>query len=110
MIGFPWADASVLANPEKGFYHVFEILFSNYQPIDLATMRQWLSSERISLVLLEFVMDTAVTSNISSTILTKISTDFTTLRASGLKAIVRFAYTITDGDVNDAALGSFLNT
>lgn len=67
-----------------------------------------MANDKISLVLFEFFMGTAVTSDISSTILDKIKKDFSNLRASGLKTIVRFAYTAKEGDMNDASLPQLL--
>ncbi|XP_046633549.1 uncharacterized protein LOC124312970 [Daphnia pulicaria] len=97
-------DTFVLANPEKGFYHGYEIFFSNYQAISLSTLQQWRTSENVTLVHINYVLDNFVTSNISSTILSKLTVDFQTLRSAGMKAIVRFSYTLTEGNMNDAAL------
>jgi hypothetical protein len=97
-----------LANPEKGFYHGYEIFFSNYQAISLSTLQQWRTSENVTLVHINYVLDNFVTSNISSTILSKLTVDFQTLRSAGMKAIVRFSYTLTEGNMNDAALTQLL--
>ena len=82
-------------------------LFSE-EPLYPRTMQQWWSTEKISLVLMSFVLDSFVTSNISSTVLGKMTTDFRTLRTGGLKSVVRFSYTQTEGSMNDAALPQLL--
>ncbi|EFX64287.1 hypothetical protein DAPPUDRAFT_266654 [Daphnia pulex] len=102
------ADTFVLANPEKGFYHGYEIFFSNYQAISLSTLQQWRTSENVTLVHINYVLDNFVTSNISSTVLSKLTVDFQTLRSADMKAIVRFSYTLTEGNMNDAALTQLL--
>lgn len=98
----------MLANPDRGFYHGFEIVASSYEPADVAMMQQWWTDEKVSLVLLEYALDIFVTSNISSTILSKISTDFQSVRSAGVKSIVRFTYTLVSGNMNDAALPQLL--
>jgi Domain of unknown function (DUF4874) len=97
-----------LANPEKGFYHGFDILFSNYQAISPSTLQQWRTSENVTLVHINYVLDNFVTSNVSSTILSKLTVDFQSLRSAGMKSIVRFSYTLTSGNMNDAALTQLL--
>lgn len=103
-----YTDSSVLVNPEKGFYSGYEIYFSNYQPISLSHLQQWWSTSKISLVHMNFVLDNCVTSNISSTILSKMTTDFQTLRTGGMKSVVRFSYSLTEGNMLDAVLSQLL--
>lgn len=104
-------DATILANPEKGFYHGYEIYSSsypNYQTVDATSMQQWWTNEKISLVHLNYVLDSFVYSDITSTFLSKLTTDFQAVRSAGMKSIVRFSYTLTDGDMNDAGLTQLL--
>lgn len=103
------SDTFVLANPEKGFYHGYETLFSNYQAMSLSTLQPWRTSENVTLVHNNYVLDNFVTSNITLTIMSKLTADFKTLRKGGMKSIVRFSYTLTDGNMNDAALTQLLH-
>ncbi len=103
-----YTDSSVLVNPEKGFYSGYEIYFSNYQQISLSDLQQWWSTSKISLVHMNFVLDNCVTSNISSTVLSKMTTDFQTLRTGGMKSVVRFSYSLTEGNMLDAVLSQLL--
>lgn len=96
-----------MANPEKGFYHGFEIATSSYNQINQTALKLW-KNEKVSLVFLHFVLNSFVTSNISTTIIGKMNADFNTLRINGFKSVVRFSYTTVEGNINDATLPQVL--
>lgn len=99
----------MLANPEKGFYHGYETYFSKYQAMSLSTLQQWWDTENVSLVHNNYVLDTFVTSNLTSNILKNLTSDFQKLRSAGMKSVIRFSYTLTSGNMNDATLPQLLN-
>lgn len=103
------SDSTILSNPGKGFYHTNEFYASNYQSLAVTDLQSMRVDEKITLFLMEFVLDTFLTSNISSTYITKARADFATVRSAGLKSIVRFSYTQTDGNMNDAKLPQLRN-
>lgn len=82
---------------------------SSYEPLVLTDLQSMRVNEKITLLLIEFVLDTFVTSNISSTFIANARADFATVRSAGMKSIVRFSYTQTDGDMNDAKLPQLRN-
>ena len=79
-------------NPERGFYHHHETHSNNYIPLDLPTLQGY-RSENITLTLCFFYLDDFVSQPISATYLALMQADFDTVRAAGLKCIVRLAYT-----------------
>ncbi len=99
-------------NPERGFYVPRETKAGNYKPL-VAEQLLALRSPReikglstrlaVSLVLRGFLLDSFLNGPISPSCLEKITNDFSAIRAAGLKAIVRFAYTNTShgGDCHD---------
>jgi hypothetical protein len=98
---------SVFANPERGFYHHRETTAGSYSALDGGDLSGFRSSESISLALRVFYLETFVSQDISASYLTKVSQDFATARSSGVKLVLRFAYT-ADGSGNDAALAQVL--
>lgn len=105
----PMKDTHVLANPEKGFYHGYETYFSKFQAMSLSTLQQWWTNENVTLVHNNYVLNTFVTTNLTSALLTNLTNDFKTLRSAGLKSVIRFSYTLTSGNMNDAILSQLLN-
>lgn len=86
------ADDSNIANPERGFYHHEETHSASYTLLsqdDLLAYRE----EGITLILRLFYLEDFVDTNISDEYLSYMQQDFNTARASGIKMIVRFAYT-----------------
>ncbi len=92
-----------IVNPERGFYHHTETFSTNYTPLsndgNLANLRSGYTSSganysaKTSLILRVFYLESFKNSDISATYLNNMVADFNTLRAAGLKAIIRFAYT-----------------
>ncbi len=87
------SNTTIFSNPERGFYHHAETHSNSYSPLISPTLQNYRQNENITLILRIFYLDDFVNNDISQTYLDKVQTDFDTLRASGLKAIVRFAYT-----------------
>jgi len=93
-----------IVNPERGFFQYAEIHSSNYIPLDKSVLAGYRSSQSIigatynvscSLVYVEYVLDSFVSSPISADFLTKFDQDCATARAAGVKLIPRFIYTNT---------------
>ncbi|SEF73431.1 protein of unknown function [Nonomuraea solani] len=84
------------ANPERGLYHHTGDCDKN--DFDLATLRGYRDSQGISLVMCVFYLAEFKTSPISQAALDQLRQQLDTVRAAGLKMILRFAYTTsTDG-------------
>ena len=84
-------DTSIFANPERGFYHHHETTGSN--PLSQSQLSGYRTNEAISLILRLFYLDSFRNTSISASHLSGISADFDRVRAAGLKAVLRFAYT-----------------
>ncbi|MHB8206699.1 DUF4832 domain-containing protein [Mucilaginibacter sp.] len=93
-----------IVNPERGFFQFDEIYASKYTPLDLATLKAYRTTQSIpgatytvasSLVFVEYVLDSFVSSPISADFLSKLDADCVTARAAGIKLIPRFIYTST---------------
>ncbi|WP_143473384.1 DUF4832 domain-containing protein [Flavilitoribacter nigricans] len=81
-------------NPERGMYRYFETRTSgSYTPLDQQSLENLRSQDQQSLIYRIFYLDGFYSDPISTTVLDAIEQDFATLRASGVKALVRFAYT-----------------
>lgn len=77
---------------------------SNYQSLDVNSLKSKMAKDKITLVLLEFILDKFAESNISQTFIDKISKDFDAVRSAGFMCIVRFSYTDSQSNTKDAAL------
>ncbi|RZJ35338.1 MAG: DUF4874 domain-containing protein [Flavobacterium sp.] len=88
-----------IANPERGFYHHTETHSGNYTFLNAATLQNYRNQENITLIMRVFYLESYINSDIPQSYLNKLQTDFNTIRSSGLKVIVRFAYS----DNNPAA-------
>jgi hypothetical protein len=96
------------ANPERGWYKYSKAnsigTYSFLSQSSLTTMR---TSEKITLLLRIYDLGAFKTTPISQTFLNNIQTDFNTLRASGVKCVLRFRYSETDNI--DAAKNVLIN-
>lgn len=102
------SDNSNFANPERGWYKYTKAnsvgAYSFLSQSSLITMR---TSENITQILRLYDLGAFITVPISQTFLNNIQTDFNTLRASGVKCILRFRYS---GDNNiDATKDVLIN-
>lgn len=84
-------STTIFANPERGFYHHEET--DGTSPLSQSQLTSYRTSESVSLILRLFYLDSFRNGSISSSYLSSMTTDFARLRAAGLKAVVRFAYT-----------------
>jgi len=93
-----------IVNPERGFFQYAEIHSSNYIPLSESLLAGYRSAQSItgatytvscSLVFVEYVLDSFVTTPISADFLSKFDQDCATARAAGVKLIPRFMYTNT---------------
>ena len=86
-------DATDFANPERGMYHQAETHPAVYTALDAGTLANWYSTDQHSLILRLFYLEEFVNAPISGTYLMQMQNDMDVLRASGMKAVLRFAYT-----------------
>lgn len=86
-------STSIFANPERGFYHHQEAGGSSYSPLSQSTLTAYRTSEAVSLILRLFYLDAFRNGSISASYLDSMRTDFSRIRAAGIKAVLRFAYT-----------------
>jgi hypothetical protein len=89
-------DNSDFPNPERGFYHHTETHSANYTFLSASVLSGYRSQENLSLILRVFYLESYITAPMPQTYLTKLQTDFNTARATGMKIIVRFAYSDND--------------
>ncbi|RMZ95578.1 T9SS C-terminal target domain-containing [Brachionus plicatilis] len=88
----PLAKNTAILNPERGFYIHTEVFSKgNYQGLNAQTLSSY-RSNNYSLILRVFYLEHFLTSDISTEYLSNIESDFSVIRAAGLKCIVRFAY------------------
>jgi hypothetical protein len=88
--------SETFANPERGLYH--HTGDCDKQDFDVAVLRNYRTQQGISLVMCVFYLAEFKTSPISQTALDRLQRQFATVRAAGVKMILRFAYTTsTDG-------------
>ncbi|MBP1225639.1 DUF4832 domain-containing protein [Flavobacterium sp. 1355] len=81
----------VFTNPERGFMHTWQVN-SEGTAITAASLAN-LKKENVSLILRLYYLEKFKTTALSQAQLDLIKTDFTRLRESGLKCVLRFAYT-----------------
>ncbi|MFC4113059.1 DUF4832 domain-containing protein [Nonomuraea zeae] len=88
------------ANPERGLYHHTGDCDKN--DFALATLQSYRTSQQISLVMCVFYLAEYKTAPIGQAALDQLQQQLDTVRAAGMKMILRFAYT-TSTDGADAA-------
>jgi len=91
----------VFANPERGFMHTWQVN-SEGAAMTAASLNN-LKKENVSLILRLYYLEKFKTTALSQAELDLIKTDFTRLRESGLKCVLRFAYTDAQ-DGSDASV------
>lgn len=93
-----------IVNPERGFFQYAEIHASNYVPLSQSVLASYRNNQSIdgatytvscSLVYVEYVLDSFVSSPISADFLSKFDQDCAAARGAGVKLIPRFIYTNT---------------
>nr|WP_294785998.1 DUF4832 domain-containing protein [uncultured Flavobacterium sp.] len=85
------ASNEVFTNPERGFMHTWQVN-SEGAAMTTASLAN-LKKENVSLILRLYYLEKFKTAALSQAQLDLIKTDFTRLRESGLKCVLRFAYT-----------------
>jgi hypothetical protein len=84
-------ETTIFANPERGFYRHEET--DGTSPLSTTLLKSYRTGEGISLILRLFYLDAFRGGAISASYLDAMRTDFSRVRAAGLKTVVRFAYT-----------------
>ncbi len=87
-------NADIL-NPERGFYRYTATYGSSPNPLSATFMNQLRQNENISLIFRYVFLDNFLTGPISNSFLTSIENDFAVMRQTGVKVILRFAYSET---------------
>lgn len=85
-------DPTNFTNPERGFYRHTETPSGTYSPLNTADLRAF-REQGISLILRLFYLNDFSDKPIPQNYLSSMQEDFNAMRAGGIKAIVRFAYT-----------------
>ena len=91
----------VFRNPERGFMHTWAV-FSEGSPLNEVSL-SYLKNEDVSLILRIYYLEKFLTSELSEIQLNLIKTDFERLRNTGIKCVLRIAYT-DSMDKPDASL------
>jgi hypothetical protein len=95
-VSYP-ASSENFANPERGLYHHTGDCDKN--DFDLATLQGYRTSQGISLVMCVFYLAEYKNAPIGQAALDQLQQQLATVRAAGLKMVLRFAYTTsTAGD------------
>lgn len=89
-------SSEIISNPERGFMHTWSV-DSEGSPLNLLTL-QSLKNENVTIILRLYYLNSFKNSDLSTTQLNLIKTDFERLREAGIKCILRFAY---NSDQND---------
>ncbi|XP_057372748.1 uncharacterized protein LOC130693596 [Daphnia carinata] len=91
----PFDGKTLLANPERGYYHHHHIKLLSHKPISQENIKKW-AKEGITLALMIFDIEPFVKKDFTDEALKKMKLDFSTLRKAGMKGIVRFSYNQTN--------------
>lgn len=101
-VNYTPSDA-IIGNPERGLQK-YSITASNYSTIpgannlSVSAMTQWKnSSDQVRVVFRYFLLDAFIDGKINSTFLDNMQTDFDNIRTAGLKVVVRFSYSNSQG-------------
>ncbi|QBZ97782.1 DUF4832 domain-containing protein [Flavobacterium sangjuense] len=97
------ASTNIIANPERGLQK-YSITAANYATtvgannLSVATLNGWKNSaDKVTVVYRYFILSAFMTSNINATYLNNLQTDFNNIRTAGLKVIIRFSYSDSEG-------------
>ena len=83
---------TVIRNPERGFYVHTEVYSKGtYQALSQSDLNFY-KSQNYSIILRVFYLENFLNTSISTTFLTSIRNDFILIRSTGLKCVLRFAY------------------
>lgn len=84
---------TILANPERGLYQVFETTASSYESLDQTTLQNLRTQSAVSLAYRQWYLQSFVAADLTQAFLDKVAADFSVIRQAGMKAVLRFAYT-----------------
>lgn len=88
------------SNPERGFYRHTETHSDSYNSLNQTTLTNYRVNSYYTLILRVCYLENFVNSNISDSYLNAMQADFNKIRNSGMKCILRFAYS-DDNDNNN---------
>ena len=100
------ASNDVISNPERGFMHHWAVE-SEGSPLNVSMLNA-LKNENVTIINRIYYLDAFKDSDLSSTELDLITTDFGLMRNAGIKCILRFAYN-SDQTETDAPLSRVLS-
>lgn len=86
-------NVTIFPNPERGFYKHTESTLGTSGTLSESTLKSYMKNENISLILRVYYLTNFKTTALNSNALQRFDTDMDVLRKSGLKCILRFAYT-----------------
>ena len=88
-------DSSNFASPERGFYHYSLVDVDDYASgaLQESTLVSYRQNEAITLIFRYFGLGAYLDAPLPDDVLLEMDADFATLRAAGLKVVVRFRYT-----------------
>lgn len=90
-------DYTNFSNPERGWYKYSKSnSIGSYSFLSSSTLTGYKNTDKITLILRIYDLGAFKNTPISNQFLTNIQTDFNTLRASGVKCILRFRYSETN--------------
>ena len=96
-------STDIFANPERGFqkYSITNSSYAttaNYSNISVNELNGWYSgTDKVTVIFRYFLLNDFLTSNINQTYLNNIQLDFDRIRMAGLKCIIRFSYSNSQG-------------
>ncbi|MBQ4821877.1 DUF4832 domain-containing protein [Aquimarina sp. MMG016] len=96
-------STDIIANPERGLqkYSITSSDYAtttDYNNLSVATLNNWkTSTDKVTVVYRYFLLDAFLNSDINATFLENIQGDFDNVRNAGLKIIVRFSYSNSQG-------------
>lgn len=89
---------NVITNPERGFMHTWPVESEGASVV--AAKVENLRNSNVSIVLRVYYLDAFKNSDLSTTQLNLIKTDFERFREAGVKCIIRFAYNSNQNDTD----------
>ncbi len=86
----------IFNNPERGIQKYSDAKASNYQLLTESTLNGYKNgADKVTVIYRCFYLNTFFTSEISQSYLNNMQTDFNRIRNTGLKVIIRFAYSFS---------------
>lgn len=92
-INYASDNVTIFPNPERGFYKHTESTLGTSGTLNETVLRSYMNNEKISIILRVYYLTNFRAAPLNATALQRFDTDMDVLRKSGLKCILRFAYT-----------------